>query len=85
MCPIHFVDVASDRLIIVLLLNCIQYKNKFYFLGTFCQKSPCEHARTVAVAAAFSCLPSWVVGDVRKPKILFSFSINRHRNTHGLW
>lgn len=31
----------------------------------------------------FSCLPSWVVGVVRKPKILFSFSINRHSpHTH---
>lgn len=30
----------------------------------------------------FSCLPSWVVGVVRKPKILFSFSINRRTHTH---
>lgn len=61
-------------------------KIKFYFLGAHSVKSHHVSVRwpllfVDIIFFPFSCLPSWVVGVVRKPKILFSFSINTH--THG--
>lgn len=58
-------------------------KIKFYFLGAHSVKSHHVSVRwpllfVDIIFFPFSCLPSWVVGVVRKPKILFSFSINTH-------